>query len=226
LDEETVSWYYYLSDIAARHLINRILKFIATTSASEPPTELQARALLRNHKMFKTQLEGWHQSLPPQISFPPPTSALEPEPDIFKRILRARHLVILELLCRPFVRICLNYHLSLSDEMIDEIASVASHGLQCCVWRLQAVRTVPRLDHGVWIWVRNCTACSMILIGAARSSIYSDLNAAPRMWLPENWREDILGFLSGMEMFSREPRGGVMHCYGLVSSSLEEFDRK
>ncbi|KAL3485886.1 hypothetical protein BJX62DRAFT_242540 [Aspergillus germanicus] len=148
LNEETVSWYYYLSDIAARHLINRILKFIATTSAGEPPSELQAKALLQNHKMFKSQLEGWHQSLPPQISFPPPASALEPEPDIFKRILRARYLVILELLCRPFVRICLNYHLSLPDELIDEMASVASHGLQCCAWRLQAHRLLYDFDWG------------------------------------------------------------------------------
>ncbi|KAL3451483.1 hypothetical protein BJX65DRAFT_304067 [Aspergillus insuetus] len=103
LDEETVSWYYYLSDIAARHLINRILKFIATISAGEPPSELEARALLQNHEILKSQLNAWHQSLPTQISFPAPTSVLEPEPDIFKRILRARYLVILELLCRPFL---------------------------------------------------------------------------------------------------------------------------
>jgi hypothetical protein len=223
LDDETVSWYYYLSDIAARHLINNILRFIANTNAEEPPTEPKASSLLHNHKIFRSQLDAWHQSLPPQISFPPPTSTLEPEPDTFKRILRARYLVILELLCRPFVRICLNHHLSLPDSLIDEIASVASYGLQCCVWRLQAVRTVPRLDHGVWIWVRNSTACSMILLGAARSSLYPELNGAARLWLPGNWRDDVLAFLNGMEMFSREPRGGVMHCYRLISSSLEGF---
>jgi hypothetical protein len=66
----------------------------------------------------------------------------------------------------------------------------------------------------------------MILIGAARSSIYPELNAAARMWLPENWRENILTFLSGMEIFSGESRGGVMHCYRLVSSSLEEFESR
>jgi hypothetical protein len=101
LDDETVSWYYYLSDIAARHLINNILRFIANTNAEEPPTDPEARSLLQNHKIFRSQLDAWHQSLPLQISFPPPTSTLEPEPDPFKRILRARYLVILELLCRP-----------------------------------------------------------------------------------------------------------------------------
>ncbi|KAL2839838.1 hypothetical protein BJY01DRAFT_24646 [Aspergillus pseudoustus] len=224
LDEETVSWYYYLSEIAARHLINRILKSGMHASGHDgqhSPDEPQARALLQSYRLFKAQLESWYKSLPPQISFPPPSATIGPEPDPFRRILRSRYLAILELLCRPFVRICLNHTLSLNSDLIDEIASVASEGLQCCAWRLQAIRTLKRLDHGVWIWVRNSTACSMILIGAARSSMFPELNAAARLRLSENWRENILAFLEGVEMFSREPRGGVRECYRLICSSIE-----
>lgn len=187
------------------------------------PNEAQTKALLHDYRIFWSQLDDWYHSLPSEISFPLPTSRVGPEVDPPKRILRSRFLSIRELLCRPFVRICLNYTLNLPQELIDEMASTASLGLQYAAWRLQAVGSMNRLDHGLWIWVRNNTACSMILIGAARSNRIPSLNAAARMWLPDDWHDDILSFLKGLEMYSNETRGGVMDCYRLICSSLEEF---
>jgi hypothetical protein len=221
LINETVTWYYYLAEIATRHLINSIIKVRVKVDVS--PTKAQVRALLQDYKLFGSQLEDWYKSLPAEISFPPPSSSITHEPNPLKRILRGRYLCIRELLCRPFVRMCLNCTLGFSDGLIDEIASLASEGLQYCAWRLQAMCTTDRLDHGLWIWVRNNTTCSLILIGVAKSYKFPSLNAASRMWPPENWHEVIMSYLNGLEVFSKETRGGVMDCYKLICRSLEQF---
>ncbi|KAF5568026.1 transcriptional regulatory STB4 [Fusarium phyllophilum] len=221
LFDETIAWYYFLADIAARHLINRIVD--AKVEISACPSEIQARSLLRSYEVFGSQLQDWYLSLPPEISFPPPDSTISPETNIYKRILRSRYLFIKELLCRPFVRLCLNYDLELPSALDDEIVSIASLGLQYCAWRLKAVDRMNKLDHGLWIWIRNNTACSMILIGAARSLQFQSAIASRRLVLPEDWRETVVSFLNGLEKYCHETRGGVAACYRLVTWGLDEF---
>ncbi|KAF5681373.1 transcriptional regulatory STB4 [Fusarium denticulatum] len=221
LFDETIAWYYFLADIAARHLINRIID--AKVEISACPSEAQARSLLRSYEVFGSQLQDWYLSLPPEISFPPPDATISPETNIYKRILRSRYLFIKELLCRPFVRLCLNYELELPNALDDEIVSIASLGLQYCAWRLKAVDRMNKLDHGLWIWIRNSTACSMILIGAARSRQFRSSTVSGRLLLPEDWRETVVAFLHGLEKYSHETRGGVASCYRLVAWGLDWF---
>uniref|UniRef100_A0A8H7N104 Zn(2)-C6 fungal-type domain-containing protein n=1 Tax=Bionectria ochroleuca TaxID=29856 RepID=A0A8H7N104_BIOOC len=61
-NDEAITWYYYLTDIAARHLINRIIN--TGFKIGGCPTEAQARSLLRDYKIFGSQLEDWYESLP------------------------------------------------------------------------------------------------------------------------------------------------------------------
>lgn len=146
LFDETIAWYYFLADIAARHLINRIID--AKVEISGCPSEVQANSLLRSYEVFGSQLQDWYLSLPPEISFPPPDATISSESNIYKRILRSRYLFIKELLCRPFVRLCLKFDLKLPSALDDEIVSIASLGLQYCAWRLKAVDRMNKLDHG------------------------------------------------------------------------------
>ncbi|SPJ80195.1 uncharacterized protein FTOL_08587 [Fusarium torulosum] len=221
LFDETIAWYYFLADIAARHLINRIVD--AKVEISGSLSEAQARSLLRSYEVFGSQLQDWYLSLPPEVSFPPPDATISPEANLYKRILRSRYLFIKELLCRPFIRLCLDCALELPRALNDEIASIASLGLRYCVWRLKAVDRMNKLDHGLWIWIRNSTACSMILIGAARSLQFQSRTASGRLVLPHNWREIVVGFLHGLEKYSYETRGGVAACYRLVTWGLDGF---
>ncbi|XEV02890.1 hypothetical protein FSHL1_008177 [Fusarium sambucinum] len=221
LFDETIAWYYFLADIAARHLINRIVD--AKVEFSDCPSEAQARSLLRSYEVFGSQLQDWYLSLPPEISFPPPDESICPESNLYKRILRSRYLFVKELLCRPFVRLCLNYALTLPTALDDEIVSIASLGLRYCAWRLRAVDRMNKLDHGLWIWIRNSTACSMILIGAARSLQFQSLTTSGRLVLPQDWREIVVAFLHGLEKYSNEVRGGVAACYQLVTWGLDGF---
>lgn len=219
--ETTTTWYYYLADIAARHHINRIIN--VGSKLSGPPSEAQAWALLRDYEIFSTHLDDWHQSLPRDISFEPPNLRLTPEPNWFKNILRARYLFIREILCRPFLRICLNYVLDLPDQLITEIARIASIGLQYCAWSLQSFSKPTRLDHGIWTGIRHFTASAMILMGAAQRYRFPSLNGASRLCLPNGWHDSVRGFLDTLELFSEENRGGLRHCHRLISWGLREF---
>ncbi|KAE8357172.1 hypothetical protein BDV27DRAFT_139831 [Aspergillus caelatus] len=220
---KTITWYYYLADIAARHLINRIVN--ARHKLRGPPNETEVRALLRDYKILSSHVEDWYKSLPQEISFDPPNSPITPEVDWFKNILRARYLLICEILCRPFLRICLNYTLNLSEQLKTEVARIASLGLQYCVWSLQSVGNLTRLDHGMWTGIRYFTANAMILIGAARSHMFPALNGACYIWLPTDWRGSVKHFLDTLEIFSEETRGGVIECYKIILWGLEDFDR-
>ncbi|EWG54931.1 hypothetical protein FVEG_17424 [Fusarium verticillioides 7600] len=221
LFDETTAWYYFLADIATRRLINRIID--AKVEISACPSEAQARSLLRLYEGFGSQLQDWYLSLPPEISFPPPDATTALEPNIYKSILRSRYLFIKELLCRPFVRLCLNYDLELSSALEDEIVSIASQGLQYRAWRLKAMDRMNKIDHGLWIWIRNSTGCSMILIGAARSLQFQSTTVSRRLVLPQDWREIVVSFLNGLEKYARETRGGVASLYRLGRCGLNGF---
>lgn len=220
-NDEAITWYYYLTDIAARHLINRIIN--TGFKIGGCPTEAQARSLLRDYKIFGSQLEDWYESLPQVISFELPKYTVTPEPNSFKYIIRARYLFIRVLLCRPFLRICLNYTLHLPEELIAEISSIASLGLQYCALRLQSAIKLTRLDHGMWSGIRSNTANALILVGAARSNHFPSLNGALRLLMPEDWRSSVQMYLDTIEPVSEETRGGMADCYKLIRLALEDF---
>lgn len=224
--DEAPTWYFYLSDIAARHLINRIISVgVNDGGYGTAPEGAQIQALLRDYRIFMGQLEDWYCSLPAQISFQKPTlnNPVTMCTSYFTMILRARYLSMHELLCRPFVRICLNYHLDLPESQVDEVVSIASMGLQDCVWKLHSSINPVWRHQGAWIGVRSGTACSMMLIGAARSSRLPELNAASRLWLPENWHEVITSFLDRTAVFANETRGGIRDCLDLLRRALADF---
>ncbi|KAF2009024.1 hypothetical protein BU24DRAFT_455942 [Aaosphaeria arxii CBS 175.79] len=220
-NDELATWYFYLTDIAARHLINRIVNTRVKVNAC--PSESQVKALFCTHEIFEIQLEEWYQSIPPEISFQRPDASIAADPDPLKHILRSRYMFIRELLCRPFIQLCLNYHLDLPHETLDKVTAIATLGLQYCSWKLQASHKPKRTDQGVWIWIRNSTTSSMILIGAARSRQFPLLNAASRLWLPEDWHENVAGFVSHLEAYAWEKWESIADCIRLISLGLENL---
>ncbi|KAH7403009.1 hypothetical protein BKA64DRAFT_573463 [Cadophora sp. MPI-SDFR-AT-0126] len=219
--EDTVSWYFYLSDIAARHLINRIIE--SRTRSILRCDKSGIESLLQDYKIFMSQLQEWYESLPLAVSFELPRTTIAFDPDMSKRILRARYMFIHELLCRPFVQICVSRRLDLPEALLDEVVSKASLGLRYCALSLQGLPTHVRFDHGLWVSLRNSVACAMILIGAARGSRMPSLNAADRLQLPEDWREIIMDGMNKFAMFATESKGGIVNAIELVYEALADF---
>lgn len=220
-DNERTAWYFYLSEIAARHLINRILESRSTSEAEPSAREIQH--MLKELEIFEAQLREWHQSLPPIMSFDIFDEFTTPSRNEFQHILRSRYMFISELCYRPFVKLCLNHTLDVSQELISKVAAVASHGLQLCVWRLRSVVPQYTRNHGLWFIVRNSASYSMILIAAARAQRNPLLNAVPYLQIPAGWREEISKVLDNLSLFANERRGGVMECIQMVQWALSDF---
>ncbi|KAH6682202.1 hypothetical protein F5X68DRAFT_172161 [Plectosphaerella plurivora] len=224
--EEASTWYFYLSDIAARHLISRIINVsVRFGRHGIAPDSRQVQALLRDYRIFSSHLEDWYRSLPPEMSFEKPNSTdqIDVCPTWHSAILRARYLFIHELICRPFIRICLNYHMDLPETQLDEIAAIASLGLQHCMWKLYPNVYVSWRHQGAWTGIRNSVLCSMLLIGAARSSRYPTLNVASRMWLPDGWHDAVTNFVQQTAADHDEIQGGVKDCFDLLRNALNDF---
>ncbi|KAH9217631.1 hypothetical protein DL95DRAFT_386479 [Leptodontidium sp. 2 PMI_412] len=220
-DEGTVSWYFYLSDIAARHLINRIVESHSKIGIARSLSK--TRTLLHDYEVFLSQLQEWYESLPPSVSFELPSTSISSELNLTSHILRARYLFIQELLCRPFLKISLNQSVVLPEELIESVVGLASLGLKYCAWKLRSTYKYVRLDHGMWISVRNTTACAMMLIGAVRGQRMASLNMAARLQVPEDWREAILYALERYGTLANQTRGGVAYCMELVRHELSDI---
>lgn len=217
-NNENVAWYFYLSEIAARHLINRLAE--ARSTVSEEPSARELQRMLADLDIYEAQLHEWYTSLPPRISFEIPNDSVRPCQDEFQQILRSRYMSIRELCYRPFVRLCLNHTMDITHDLILKVAAVATKGLQYCAWRLQSMSAYRIRNHGLWFMIRNSATCAMILIGAVRARGNALLNAAAYLQIPLDWRTQILRILDIFSSFDNERRGGVMECIQMVQWAL------
>lgn len=185
---EQQSWYYYLAEIASRHLINRLLQ--VQKQIPVRADEHTVHRLLASVELLEAQLDDWYQSLPPSVSFPIPVEQAQPLESDVCYFLRARYMIIRELLCRPFVRLCTTYPIRLPEPTATRVIEQASRGLQLCLLKIQSAS--PTQHHGSWFQLHNFVTCSLMLIAAERAKDNPVLNGAARITMPVNWRHDIM----------------------------------
>lgn len=187
-ESEQHSWYYYLAEIASRHLINRIVE--SQKRIGSDCTEASIKWMLEELDIFETQLQEWYASLPPWVTFPLPSADIGPLPNELSQFLRGRYLLTRELIYRPFVRVCVSQPLDIPRYILSRVASVGSQGLQYCFYRLCC--GIQSRHHGTWFQLRVWATCSLILVAAARSKNQLLLNGASELVFPSNWREKVL----------------------------------
>jgi hypothetical protein len=183
-------WYYYLAEIAARHLINRMLRtriWTHTVASSEEIWRMRSEV-----ELFETQVHEWHSSLPEKLKFDIPEGPfLQDETDELKQILRHRYLTNRELIYRPFIRLCVEHELqSLEPHLRAAVASLASQGLQYCMYKLSQLS--PQRHQGTWFMIRGVATHSMILLAAGKARRNPSFLDAASMVMPEGWRERIV----------------------------------
>jgi hypothetical protein len=217
-DFERRSWYYYLAEIACRHLINRILQ-VARERPVTPSVSIIKR-MLKDFEVFETQLNEWYSSLPPELMFPIPWGTIEPLQDELTNHLRGRYLAIRELCHRPFVRLCVNHTLDIQPDLLAQVAAVASEGLRYCMFRLQSVPR-PFRHHGLWFQLRIFTTGSLILIAADRAQRDPMMNGAHSLEIPVGWREQISKTGDIYSPYWNDRRGGIWESSQILQWALE-----
>jgi hypothetical protein len=220
---EETTWYYFLAEIACRHLIDRIISTRLPTDASV--TEETVVLMCRQLEEFETHLSSWYVSLPPVLSFPIAPGRITPLDDELCQMLRLRYLSIKELLHRPFVEICVNnYAETLAQEQLEQVAYLASSGLEYCAFKVQNLAAQPQRHHGIWLALRSAATASMTLIAARRAQCDSRPRAANLVRLPEAWKEDIVQLKPTFDYYSAGNTGSVQQCWQLIEWALSCLD--
>lgn len=151
------SWYFFLSDIAARHLLNRLLRTDTDSPATTTNTTLTphtVRRMIAQADMIETQVTNWHASLPSTLYFDVPVG-YTPEPllDDLSLILRYRYFAMRELVGRPFVRLCVERSIDHLDAATRPVVlSSAGQSLRYCILKLHGVLACRH--QGIWLALR------------------------------------------------------------------------
>ena len=211
-------WYYYLADIAARHLLNRLVQ--TKVEPEGPLTAAQIQDLLHKANLMEVQIQNWHTSLPEIFHFDVPTGlSLEPHPDDMTQILRNRYLVMRDIVGRQFVRVCVEQPLEQIDPTLrEEVISFASQSVQFCMIKLSQVKA--HRHQGSWFMLRNTTTSSLVLCAVYLAQQIPWRTGARAITLPNGWMTRISEAHEKIGPFWNEPHGGSRAMQNLLQTCL------
>lgn len=212
------AWYYYLAEIGARHMLNRILR--THTWNTDVRTERQIRQMVAQADDFEEQVHQWYLSLPPMFYFEIPSGyVLEPHPSELAYILRHRYLGCRELIGRPFLKLCVENPLQIDPGLRSRVAALASQSLQYCLLRVGKIS--PQLHQGTWFALRNMASSTLMLGAASTAQKCSDLLGAHELAIPTDWKELIIGAVDRVGPYWEQNRGGVPELRSIIHAVLE-----
>ncbi len=182
--DEARSWFYYLAEIAIRHLLNRIIRTLSWSTENQ--SEQDIRRLLSQSELLETQLHDWHTSLPATLHFTIPEgySILLHDDDLI-HILRHRYLSCRELIARPFLKICVETSLEVESQLRSRVISRASQSPRMLMLRLSQV--APYRHQGNWFLLRTVATASMILGALHLASQNPSRKGARDVGSPPGW---------------------------------------
>ncbi|KAL5387334.1 hypothetical protein DPSP01_003558 [Paraphaeosphaeria sporulosa] len=159
-------WYYYLADIAARRLLQRVIELFYRKS-EVVWLEFPFLTLVHTVEELDRQLLEWHRALPGVISFDIESTAANDELSFH---LQARALEIKERIYRPFLYRMI-YQKGVHD-FSDQNALqpfATSHAITCS--KLIQQWNIRHRHHGTWLMSRQSFACALLLLAGRRAGI-------------------------------------------------------
>jgi hypothetical protein len=215
------SWYYYLADIAARHLFNRLL-CAHSWKIGSATSERDIEHMVTQSEMLEAQIHTWYLSLPPTLYFEIPGGyTTEPLDDEMTEILRQRYLGCRELVARPFVRFCIEEELTgVEPLLMRRITSLASRGLQYCMLKLGLMNA--QRHQGTWFTLRITATYSLILCALDLAQRRSLCSGAHHLSLPEGWRSAITAAIDAVGVRWNDPSGGAFSIRSVVQAVLDD----
>jgi hypothetical protein len=211
------TWYYYLSDIAVRHHINRIINELNWSCNKPSNREVQTKLSMAD--ALEAQLEDWRTSLPVMFHFDVPNGIeLSPHSDDMTQILRHRYLACKEIVGRCFLWLCLETSFAYDEYSCQRALAYASQCLQYCMLKLSQV--APHRHQGTWFGLRNLAAATLTLCAVDSAKRKGSSRGAHQLDLPDDWRERAN---RGVEVFGPlwdQSSGGAKEIGLLMRSAL------
>ncbi|KAH3257065.1 hypothetical protein KXW57_008458 [Aspergillus fumigatus] len=229
--ESERSWYYYLTEIAARHLLNRLVQM--NSECADTLTERQVSLLIGHAEILQAQIFDWYTSLPSMFHFTIPDgydADFQSDPMIF--VLQHRYFTLRELVARPFVRLVVDGLLDGMDPLLRARArSFASESIQFCMLKLS--QTVAYRHQGNWYMLRSITTASLILasvhLAQCRLREREAAGATPTsesLMPPEAWISRVKDAVELAQPFFDEPSGGASNMKQIILAALEAAQQR
>ncbi|OXN27269.1 hypothetical protein CDV57_03051 [Aspergillus fumigatus] len=229
--ESERSWYYYLTEIAARHLLNRLVQM--NSECADTLTERQVSLLIGHAEILQAQIFDWYTSLPSMFHFTIPDgydADFQSDPMIF--VLQHRYFTLRELVARPFVRLVVDGLLDGMDPLLRARArSFASESIQFCMLKLS--QTVAYRHQGNWYMLRSITTASLILasvyLAQCRLREREAAGATPTsesLMPPEAWISRVKDAVELAQPFFDEPSGGASNMKQIILAAPEAAQQR
>ncbi|KAJ0425427.1 hypothetical protein BJY00DRAFT_308171 [Aspergillus carlsbadensis] len=205
------SWYYYLSEIASRRIMNRIT---ATLHPQNPEewANTPAHHLQRIAEELDAQVAQWVDSLPPssRLSFDNPEDELS-------YVLRARYFDLRDRIWRPFL-----YLAAHSEPQSPNLSTYAQNASICLDMICKQVQHcfIRHRHHGSWLAARGFYTKGLLVLLAAKSQ---------NITMPPNWMSVIDTCIAGLRYWEdeapdlRAARLTLEHIYQLVNPAIPAF---
>ncbi|KAL7785440.1 hypothetical protein V8C43DRAFT_317729 [Trichoderma afarasin] len=199
---EEASSYYCLADISLRRLMNRIRNAIRILSPDVDTPVIEH--LTFTLSKLEGQLQQWIDCLPASLKFSLPLTSQPPADEHeLVRLVRERYVEARELLCRPFLYLCI--HVPLEHRLIQPYGKRASEALQLAVYRIQTEN--PFFRHpGSWGSCRIRFNHALCLIAAIRAKARG-VEAAAHITIPPTSVDSIHVVIERLQVWSEEGAG-------------------
>ncbi|KAL6822573.1 hypothetical protein J3E69DRAFT_337485 [Trichoderma sp. SZMC 28015] len=199
---EEASSYYCLADISLRRLMNRIRNAIRILSPDVETPVIEH--LTFTLSKLEGQLQQWIDCLTASLKFSLPLTSQPPADEHeLVRLVRERYVEARELLCRPFLYLCI--HVPLEHRLIQPYGKRASEALQLAVYRIQTEN--PFFRHpGSWGSCRIRFNHALCLIAAIRAKARG-VEAAAHINIPPTSVDSIHAVIERLQVWSEEGAG-------------------
>lgn len=217
IDDVQMIWYYYLTDIAARHQINRIVNTLEWTC--DAPSEMEVVQMLTLADTLSEQLESWRLSLPPMLRFDEPQRfTLTPHSNDFTHILRSRYLSCRELVGRCFLWLCIETSCVYTAHVRRRSLEYARQCLQYCMLKLSNV--TPHRHQGTWFALRTAAAATLTLCAVYEAKRRPSNLDSQELEMPDEWHTRATRTADFLGPLWKESKGGAADVGRLVREAL------
>ncbi|KAJ5613273.1 hypothetical protein N7510_006467 [Penicillium lagena] len=180
------SWYYYLTDISQRRILDRILNSFYAQESDQQWLQTSSDDMARTALELDRQLATIDANLPPWLHY----SREELGDRELPYFIHRRLLHMQECLFKPFL-----FRVVHSDQTQPQVVfDLAQRCVEAC--RMNILETaIQHRHHGSWFVARGAFRCAMALIAAAQSGILA---------MPNDWFACVETALTVIEFWGQE----------------------
>ena len=205
--EQEQSWYYYLAEIALRHIGNRVLDCFYK-EGHDSWMKLNIPSTIQVVNEFLRQLNQWYECLPGPVRFNETNSGEIPIEEL-PYMLRTRMLEIRSWIFRPLLFYAI--HTPPHDAHQEMLRPLVDQSMHASV-RLIEANSLRHRHHGTWYILRLSTTSALSIFAAAKRGL-----------APDSWQSSLELAIETLLYWEREAPGDIRKGRLALENLLSDF---